>query len=134
MEKINEKTKENKIWLGKDGIVRIKVGKVIDEKVIKRIINDYKEITRKFSTKQKILIDIKSSTPIPSSLFRKKVVESLKDAYREPGFEKMAIWGGSTVLRVITLFIVKATGFKNIKHFETEKEALQWLKEDQSRF
>lgn len=129
MEKINEKVEKNKMWLGKDGIVRIELGKVTDEKVIRRIINDYKEIVRNFPTKPKILIDIKSSIPIPSSLFRKKVVELLKDAYREPGFEKIAIWGSNMILRVITLFIIKATGLKNIKHFKIEKEALQWLKE-----
>ncbi len=52
------------------------------------------------------------------------------ETYKEPGFEKLAMWGGSTVIKVVALFIITATRLKNIRYFSTEKEALSWLKDN----
>ena len=128
--KTNENVEESKIWLEKDGIVRLKTGKLINEEILKGLVNSYKEIAKDLSTKPKILIDTRLSSPAPSYLFRKTTAEILMETYKEPGFEKLAMWGGSTVIKVVALFIIAATRLKNIKYFSTEKEALSWLKDN----
>ena len=128
--KTNENVEESKIWLGKDGIVRLKTGKLMNEEILKGFINNYKEIAKELSTKPKIIIDIRLSSPSPSYLFRKTTAENLMETYKEPGFEKLAMWGGSTVIKVVALFIITATRLKNIRYFSTEKEALSWLKDN----
>jgi hypothetical protein len=42
----------------------------------------------------------------------------------------MAIYGGGAITRTIFSFILSALGLKNIRHFDKEKEALGWLREE----
>lgn len=122
-------TKEDKIWLGDDGIVRVKTERVMNEKIIERLVRSFQEITKELSIKPKILVDISVSPYAPGSLFRKKVVMIIRDATKNPGFEKLAMWGGGVLQRVSVSFILTASRLKNIKYFKTEEEALKWLRE-----
>jgi hypothetical protein len=127
-DKTNENIEKSKIWLEKDGIVRLKTGKLMNEEILQELVNNYKEIAKNLSTKPKIIIDIRLSSPSPSYLFRKTTAEILMGINKEPGFEKLVMWGGTTVIKVVALFIITATRLKNIRYFSTEKEALNWLK------
>lgn len=49
--------------------------------------------------------------------------------YKNPGFEKIAICGVSTIVRMASLFVAKATKLTNIRTFKTKEQALKWLKE-----
>jgi hypothetical protein len=121
-----QKTGESKIWLGDDGIMRLKVGKEIDTATVERIFNNYKEIAKNLLAKPRILVDIRLAPIVPSSLWRKRTVEVLKDGYKGPGFEKFAFWGGiTTIAKVITKFVISATRLKDVKYFDTEEEALK---------
>lgn len=120
--------KENKIWVGKDGIVRVRVAKIITELDVVEIIEETRKVLKNLSGKAKILIDISTTSTIRSSQFRKRTAEQLKRVTMEPGFEKAAIFGGSVVSRTIASFVLVAGEIKNMKLFETEDKALKWLK------
>lgn len=44
---------------------------------------------------------------------------------------KSAVVGANRILRVLSLFILKASGRDNIRLFDDEKEALAWLKTEE---
>lgn len=118
----------SKVWLGDDGIVRIRIGEVINEGIVEATAKDFREIVKTPPIKARVLIDISAGPRVTSSIFRKNAVKLIKDTLKDPGFERIALWGGSVIQKVGTSFIITAAGFKNIKYFKTEKEALEWLK------
>ena len=129
--KVKLEDKEFKIWLGDDGVVRIKLGKTkFNEEALDSLGEKYREITKKLSAKPKILTDVNFVQFGAPAAFRRKTVRFIKDINKDPGFEKQAIWGGSTIIKVVVSFLLTATRLKNIKYFRTEKEALKWLKKD----
>ena len=69
------------------------------------------------------LVDL-SYANIPPSGARRNIVRIFKN----PNIEKVAIFGPSVSIRVIAKFIMDAVGLNNRKFFETEKEAIEWLK------
>ena len=121
--------KENKVWLGEDGIIYAEVVKVDSEEDAYEILEGIKKILKKSSRKMKIFIDIMTSTIIASSQFRKECGEKIKELYEDIGFERTAICGITVIPRTIAFFVIKASGVKNIEIFKTKKEALKWLKE-----
>lgn len=117
-----------KVWLGEDGIVRIKIGKVkMNEDILAEIGEKFRAIAKELPPKPKILTDVSEVQYGIAINFRKMIVNFIKNEVNSPGFEKQAIWGGGTPIKVVTSFLITATGFKNIKYFKTEKEALEWL-------
>lgn len=125
----NEKSK---IWLGEDGIIRIETGKDIfnSEKITIELVSEFKKIAKTLPNKANILVNIKEPIPISNFFFRKKVIELVKDAFEDPGFNKFALWGaGNNILKTVALFIIGATKLSNFKYFDTEKEALKWFNE-----
>ena len=122
---------EPKVWLGEDGIVRIKtVKKMDDENDFLVLCEKYREIVKKLPDKPKVLIDISLSSPTLSLSGRKRIVGNMEDIYKNPGFKKLAIWGGSAIIKVITLFALRVAKIERTKYFQTEADALQWLKEE----
>lgn len=133
MEQNNNKSKneESSVWLGEDGIVQAQIGKKYNEKTVDIVVKKFIEVTRELTTKPKILIDISLTPPAYKIILRKKIVKVLKDLFKDPGFEKLAMWGAKTTfIKAITLFIIRAIGIDNIKYFKTEEEAIKWLKEE----
>ena len=68
-----EGKKENKVWVGKDGIVYIDIVKAVEEKDIMELLDAIKEVTEISPTKVKILLNIMTTSIIRSSRFRKEV-------------------------------------------------------------
>lgn len=124
-----QKTGKNKIWLGDDGIIRIKIDKAVNEEVIEATIEEFKDIIKTLQGKPKVLIDVVSMPFVPS-VFRRKVAKIIKDTYTNPGFYRAAVRGEQTIQKVVITFALTASGVKNIKYFESEEEALEWLKEE----
>jgi len=134
------KTIKNKpeIWVDDDGIVHTKVVGDIDEMI------KYAEIMMNYSEKYieknknkivipielRILTEIPPILKMPSIKYRKKGAEFLKKTQETIKFNKMAICGGGIIVKTVLAFILRALGMKNIKHFNTEEEALKWLKKD----
>lgn len=121
--------KEYSIWLGDDGIVRIKIGEVMNEMVVEKLIKDVREISEKSSTKLNLLIDLGFKVKTYSSLIRKRIIELMKVAFKELKFGKVVIYGGGTLQRITASFIISTSNLKNIKYLKTEEEALKWFKE-----
>lgn len=119
---------KNKIWVGKDGILHLKVARTFIEEDVMELIKEVKETLGGFQAKAKILADMSTTSIIRSSQFRKRTAEQIMKMAKDPGFEKAAIFGGNAVMRTIASFIIMASGVKNMKIFETREEALKWLK------
>ena len=124
----------SKIWLGEDGILYVKIGKVMNKKVAEELANRYIEVAKKTPRGEvRAIIDM-SDVPHTSlgvsQDFRKKIVGNIREAFQKYGFKKAAIWGGGVFQRTVVKFILAAARIKNIRHFKTEKEALKWLKEE----
>lgn len=124
------KFKENKIWLENDGIIRINIGKKMEEEIFRELTERLKEIAEKVSGKLTVLVDVSKVPHIPSSAFRKMGVNLIKDLFKNPGFKKIALWGGGKIQRTVASFVITTTRMKTIKHFNTKEEALKWLKEE----
>ena len=120
--------KGSKIWLGDDGIIQIKVYKKLDKEVVEKLLRDFQKIAGGLPTKPRVLADISSGPLAPGSLFRRRIVGLIRDVAKNPGFEKIALWGGGITQRTALSFILSVVKLKNIKYFKAEKEALEWLK------
>lgn len=124
---------ESKVWVKNDEIMYIRIGNLSSKKKVFGLLEKLKEILKRFSDKEKVLIDLgvfPFAPPVHSSLFRKQVVEKLKEITKEAGYKKVAVFWGNTVKRTITSFVIVASGMKNMKVLGTEEEALKWLKSD----
>ncbi len=47
-----------------------------------------------------------------------------------PSIRKFALVGASVFIRTVSNFISTASGQKKVRHFATEREALQWMEKD----
>jgi len=129
-QKTEIKIEGSKLWLGEDGILYVKIGTAMNEKIAEELANSYIEIAKKLPGQIKALVDMSqvSHTSLGvSSEFRKKIVENIKEAFKKYGFKKAAIWGGGIMQRTVVRFILAAARIENIRFFKTEEEALKWL-------
>lgn len=121
---------EIKIWLERDGIVRIETGKTINDETAEIIVRKFQEVAKGMTEKPRVLVNITHLPHSASSSFRKKVVDLLKEALKTPGVSKAAIYGGGPIQKIVVSFVLGVVRVKNIKYFKTEEEALKWLKEN----
>lgn len=129
-EKIEE---ESKVWVKNDEILYIRIGNLSSKEKVLEVLEKVKQTLKEFPDKEKVLINLgvfPFAPPVHSSLFRKQVAEKLKEITNEAGYKKVAAFGGNTVKRTITSFVIVASGIKNIKVLGTKEEALKWLKRD----
>lgn len=96
--------------------------KYMDEKLASEIIKKENELMEEHG-KINWIIDL-SGTEKYSSKARKM----FSDAVKNTEIIRMAMIGASVFVRVVVNFILARSGVKNAKHFETEEEALEWLK------
>jgi hypothetical protein len=47
--------------------------------------------------------------------------------FERPELERLALWGGGPLVRVLVTFFCMASGKQNMRAFATEQEALDWL-------
>jgi len=125
-ENIKNENLEKNVWIGDDGMLHVKITRLISEKEIDQLINMVEKGLRDLGGKAKTLIDISTTSVIYSSLTRKKTADRVRKL-REIGYQKGAIFSPHVVPRTISSFIVAASGIGNVKVFSTEKEALNWL-------
>ncbi len=116
---------KHKIWWDEENkIGRIKIeDNMLDEKTANEFFDKLDEINSNIPGKTNWLVD--PGNNIPSSRFRKMIAERF---YGNPQNEKQAVLTTSTAIRVITQFLMKASGRKAVKVFAKEEEALKWLK------
>lgn len=120
---------KNEVWLGEDGIIRAKLGEKCGADDAEEIAKEIIRIARTLPNKPSVSIDIAKTSPSYDIIFRKKVVELLQNAFKDPGLEKVALWGTKNkIIEVVATFILGATGLKNIRYFKTEEEVMEWLK------
>jgi len=129
---VKKESEKSKIWLEDEGILRIKIGKTWGEEIMEKIVYDVEKIINNQPTKTKFLVDLNLvPTHFISSKYRRNVVKIARDAIKKIKFEKVAIFGTTnTITKVVISFVVSAARLKNIKIFDTEKQALKWLKEE----
>lgn len=116
--------KKFKIW-EEDGIIVGKLWGVQEEEDAFRFAEEMLKIMETTREKAKILFDT-SEVEHGSSLRARKALLGLT---RKAKFEKAAIYGLGTLIKVVATFIIRAAGKENVKFFSTEEEALKWLKE-----
>jgi UDP-N-acetylmuramyl pentapeptide synthase len=119
------KSMKTRVYLGDDGIVRVvSIGDQTPEEMIevRRVVLN---LGRSIPGKVKILNDLsRMGRSLPGS--RAEAAQSIK----LEKVDKVASYGASTLNRVIASFIMRASGMGNkVRYFETEAEALEWLKE-----
>lgn len=76
----------------------------------------------------RLLIDLHGLEKHISLGARKAAVDFLR---RHTDFKKIAISGASTAVKVITNFVMSASGKKNVRFFSSNSEALKWLSYEQ---
>lgn len=116
---------KSKVFVGDDGIIRvISVGDQTPQEMIE-VRKAVLELGREIPGRIRVLNDLsKMGKSLPGS--RTEAAKSIK--LEEIG--KVASFGASTMNRVIASFITRASGMGNkVKYFETEEDALRWLKE-----
>ncbi len=119
---------ENNIWLDSYKILHVIVPETATEKDILDVFEKMKENLKAVSEKAKLLINVKIAKVIYSSTFRQAIAEKIKSFNEDPGYEKIAILSLSLANRAIATIVLKGAGVENIKLFDTEEEALNWLK------
>jgi len=117
---------EMTIFLDGEGIVNVKMIRSLNSENIKNLIWKAREFAKTLSGKPKIIVDITSGLDRLPFQLRKEIGEYVKELVEDPGFEKVAIFGG-VIARTIGSFIIAASGEKNIKMFKNKEEALKWL-------
>ena len=120
---------EYKIWWDeKEGILRGQIIGDQDEESAKRILEKSDKLTASLNGRGikvvNSLYDM-SRAGTASSKARKIFAESFKKSTSS----KTALFGGGVVQRTIAKFIFTFSGVKNMRYFDTEDEALRWLKE-----
>jgi hypothetical protein len=131
----NIQIKKSEIWLREDGIIGMKTAKECGSDEMQFLFEEYMKIKDKVPGKIKTIIDISQTDRKYDAPFKKKLTEIIASVFGDPRFEKIAIWGEtSKLIHVILSFILEAIGIvkiaNNVRHFNTEEEALKWLKED----
>jgi len=124
----DSKEVENKVWIGDDGIIYVTLAKNLTEKDVWDIVEDVEENLERLPNKAKILVNMTTTTLIQSSQFRKTTAEKIKKIASNPKFGKAALYAEAVIWRTIASFILMASGTKNVKVFNNEKKALDWLK------
>lgn len=116
----------HEIRILEDGILRIALIGDQDEKSMEAFLQDLTPFLETATEEEplRILTD--------SSRSGKYTVQARR-MYFQIGYgqtvEKVAIVGASRYTRVLVGFIFKGTGQRNVRFFDTESEALVWLKE-----
>ena len=74
-----------------------------------------------------ILVDL-SKAERPDSHQRQIIVNAVKSNISK--IKRIAIFGETPLLKTIAYFIINATGYSNMKFFDTRNHALAWLNGD----
>jgi len=126
-----ERGGKNKVWMGEEGIVYVKIVRMVGEQDISDLIEGIKAYAKGPFDKLKIAVDtedLKITASIRSSQFRKVAAHKARNCAQDMPIGKVAIFGRSTVERTIASFVIAASRMENMKLFSTKEQALEWLK------
>jgi hypothetical protein len=116
--------KKFKTWRGEDEIVFGKFFGEQEEEGAEEFIGEVAKLMKP-GEKERLFID-GSEAGKSSAGARKAYVKFAKSVTAG----KIAIFGVSTLLKVIATFIIRASGTGNVRFFTDKEEALKWLKEE----
>jgi len=128
---IKEEREIKKVIETKDGIILFDMSDLSSEESILEKIRAIKEALVQANGEGRVLIKMTPFLKNPitrSSIFRKRMAEKAIEVFKEPGFERAAIFGASVVTKTIASFIINASGLNNMKIFDSREKALMWLK------
>jgi hypothetical protein len=119
-----------KVWFDEENkIGRIFISGQFDIPLIADLFKGIDPILNGPGAEANWLVDVSKVTKhLLSSKLRTTVLEGVKKIPKYPA--KVAMLGGNVVVKVAAKFILNAAGYKGINFFETEEEAIKWLKED----
>ncbi len=121
-----EKKEESKIWLDENNIVNVKIGEDVTREDIMDLFNKGERLARDLLGNISILIDLKSGFFVSSSKLRKEIAEKFQELVKDPGFKKVAVFGGIVAITVAS-FIISISKMQNVKTFTKREDALRWL-------
>lgn len=114
----------NKVFKGKDGIIRNIYTGDQDYDTIDDVVQKTKEFYREVGKPLKILVNLEHVGRL-----NKGVLLGALKALRTNIYEKIAIVKSTVIYRALSHFVIKASGREDkIKFFDEEDEALGWLK------
>lgn len=117
---------EYKVWIDDDGIIRCALRGVHMKRDAESITEGITHLS-KYNGKARVLMDL-SKTERSTSGARMVHINNIRAEHEI--FEKLALFGISEMNRVKANFIIIASGRGNkARYFESEGEALRWLKE-----
>jgi len=117
--------KRNRVWWDEElDLPRVKASGVFDETAAREVQAKIREINREHPEKLDWIMDLSGMTKATSKA-RKVMAEVAAD----PDIRRHALIGASVFIRTVANFISAAVGQKNVRHFATEEEALQWIRE-----
>lgn len=116
-----------KLWMKDDGILRIQIDDDLAEELdaFTRELAIYLDAATEESPLRTLAMSRDPGGKLPSS-----VRKTFAELNRDPRLGKSATIGLDRYTRVLAGFVLKATGRDNIRFFDTEEEALAWLKEE----
>ena len=123
-----EQKEETKVFIREDGIIYVEIDEKVSEEGIRDLINRMVEALGGVPKKPKILVNLGSLFLIRSSSFRKEISDKIKIIFKKHEFGKTAFYSVNVKTRTVVSFIIAGTGFKNMRIFKSEQEALKWLK------
>jgi hypothetical protein len=115
-----------KVWVDDYGIIRGAIFGKHSKKDALDIIREMDGHLQKEKGNGLILIDM-TETGRPSSEARKIHAMNIKNGNTK--FKRAAFFGATVMNRVLANFIIKASGRSDkVRYFDTQKEAIEWLK------
>lgn len=114
-----------KAWVDKEGYIRAEIIGEHDKDNAEKIIKEINELIKEREKDGLVLIDM-TRTGRPTSKARKLHANNMKTQAKH--FKKAALFGASTMNRVMANFIIKASGRGDkVRYFTTEENAIKWL-------
>lgn len=115
-----------KVWWDEENqIIRAKFSGVRDEVSAQAAFEEIQKMAVGKINKPSLLVDLTKAGSANAGA-RKKFVEMAK----LDTIKKKAVFGTNAIPRTVAFFVINCTGVTNSKMFDTEEEALKWLKEE----
>jgi len=118
-----ESREKIQVFVDKDNIIHVIEQLKMTDESAQAEVEAMIKLSREHNS-HKLLVDI-ASIQVPTAKQRKIISDGLKQIK----FEKAALISNSVVIKTVANFIVSAAGHKQFEFFNSEKEALAWLKE-----
>jgi hypothetical protein len=115
----------HEMHMGDDGILRVKFSGDFDRQDVEAYVKDFEPFLAQATGPIDFLVDV-SEVGKASSESRKAFGEMFRVPNPKTGYT--AVVGASRYVRVVAGFVTRVTGATNLQLFDTENEALAWLR------